>query len=78
MTEKFKPFLNQSYDNLFKDLVRKGEKFEDPLFPAVESNINMPNMNLTWKRPHEFCKNPEFIVNDIAPTDLDQGSLADW
>ena len=78
MTDKFKPYLNQNYDALLKDLLKEGRKFEDPLFPAEKSSVGFNEMNLIWKRPHEICDNPQFIVGGIEPTDLDQGSLADW
>lgn len=76
----FKPFNDQNYESIKAQCLKQGKLFEDDKFPATSSSIfkfqNMlGNRPVTWKRPFEICKNPEFIHNVIEPNDLDQGQI---
>ncbi len=78
----FKPFLNQSYEEIKQKCIESNELFVDELFPANEASIYTFNKKakseIVWKRPHDICQNPQFIVNSIVPNDLDQGEIGDW
>lgn len=67
-----------SFEELQKKCLKEGKLYEDHDFPAVDKSIYISepvSKNIAWKRPHELCKNPKFIVNDATRFDLDQGSL---
>lgn len=77
-----KPYLNQNFELLKEACLLNGSLFEDATFPANESSIwkaNKPDCEkIYWKRPFEFISNPQFIVNNIEPSDLTQGQLGNW
>ena len=77
--EKFKPYLDQDYGKLKAALLKSGKLFEDDKFPANDSSIyrfkNFYGQQINWKRPHELFSDPKFVVDDIVPTDLDQGQI---
>ncbi|KAI1897322.1 hypothetical protein AGOR_G00082120 [Albula goreensis] len=59
---------------------RKKVLFEDPLFPADDSSLFYSRrfpIQFEWKRPHEICENPQFIVGGANRTDICQGDLGD-
>lgn len=80
MSTAYKPYLNQNYNELKQECIKSKRLFEDEKFSAKKSTLGRNNLpkNVTWKRPHEFIQNPQFIVNNIEPNDLDQGILGDW
>ena len=52
--------------------------FNDPEFPPNERSLyytQKPPRGVTWKRPHQICTNPEFVVGEASRFDLDQGYL---
>uniref|UniRef100_UPI00358EAB74 calpain-9-like n=1 Tax=Myxine glutinosa TaxID=7769 RepID=UPI00358EAB74 len=53
--------------------------FEDPDFPADDTSLgkSLRAERLRWKRPHEICRNPRFIVDGATRTDIKQGALGD-
>lgn len=71
-------FLNQNYEYLKKRSHERGVLFRDDLFPADNTSISLIKSNVKpykiyWKRPHQICDNPKFIVDKIEPNDLIQG-----
>jgi hypothetical protein len=81
MSVSFKPFLNQVYAEIKQNCIESGELFVDDTFPANDKSIytfKQGKKEIVWKRPHEICPNPEFIVDSIVPNDLDQGEIGDW
>lgn len=77
----FKSHLNQSYEELKRQCLVGKKLFEDEKFPANQKSIsNKPNepTQIVWKRPHEIVQDPQFVVNGVHPTDLDQGEIGNW
>ncbi|XP_004380724.1 calpain-3 isoform X10 [Trichechus manatus latirostris] len=58
--------------------------FEDREFPASAQALGSLELSqktkmeaITWKRPKEICKNPQFIIGGANRTDICQGDLGD-
>uniref|UniRef100_A0A8D3A6C0 Si:dkey-19b23.13 n=1 Tax=Scophthalmus maximus TaxID=52904 RepID=A0A8D3A6C0_SCOMX len=78
MPERVSDFQGQSFHKLWRDCLRRGALFKDPLFPATAQSLfykREPPPGLTWKRPREICKDPRLFVDGISTRDLHQGSL---
>ncbi|XP_047191955.1 calpain-5-like isoform X2 [Scophthalmus maximus] len=78
MPERVSDFQGQSFHKLWRDCLRRGALFKDPLFPATAQSLfykREPPLGLTWKRPREICKDPRLFVDGISTRDLHQGSL---
>ncbi|CAF1074938.1 unnamed protein product [Brachionus calyciflorus] len=75
----FKPYLEQNYEILKSSCLKSGKLFEDDKFPANDASLyrfqKFITSKISWRRPHEFTKNPQFIVDFIEPNDLDQGQI---
>ncbi|XP_052374263.1 calpain-2 catalytic subunit-like [Oncorhynchus keta] len=78
-------YLNQDFQSLRSECLRKGSIFTDCTFPAAPESLGFkelgPNTSKTrgvqWKRPGELVSNPEFIVGGATRTDICQGGLGD-
>ncbi|XP_077889025.1 calpain-12 [Ictidomys tridecemlineatus] len=77
------PFRGQVYEAIRAACLDSGVLFRDPCFPAgpdaLGYDILAPDSEkakgVEWKRPHEFCAEPQFICEDMSRTDVCQGSL---
>ncbi|RNA29984.1 calpain [Brachionus plicatilis] len=76
---EIKAYLDQDYAALKSKAKSSGELFVDDKFPANDSSIfkfeNVVFEEIYWKRPHEIVQDPQFIVNKIEPSDLNQGAV---
>ncbi|CAH2256009.1 Calpain-14 [Pelobates cultripes] len=81
-TETFKKSIriqNQDYQTLVEKHLKCKNLFEDDAFPADLTSIGSENLlqNLppcvTWKRPHELVKNPQFFADNVSRFKLHQG-----
>ncbi|XP_032341982.1 LOW QUALITY PROTEIN: calpain-12 [Camelus ferus] len=76
-------FRGQNYNAIRAACLDEGILFQDPYFPAGPDSLGYnqlgPNSKkakgVEWKRPHEFCAEPQFICEDMSRTDVCQGSL---
>ncbi|XP_004859119.1 calpain-12 isoform X6 [Heterocephalus glaber] len=77
------PFRGQSYEAIRAACLDSGILFRDPYFPAGPDALGYdrlgPNSEkakgVEWKRPREFCTEPQFICEDMSRTDVCQGRL---
>jgi calpain-5 len=77
-----KPYLNQNFESIKQSCLSTGALFVDPEFPASRSSLakknGMKNLDkITWKRPKDFVRDPQLIVDKVTPQDLDQGAIGD-
>uniref|UniRef100_A0A672G8Z9 Calpain-2 catalytic subunit-like n=1 Tax=Salarias fasciatus TaxID=181472 RepID=A0A672G8Z9_SALFA len=78
-------YLNQDYEALRRDCLDRGRLFEDESFEPLPSSLGFnelgPNSfkvrGVTWQRPTELCRNPQFIAKNASRTDICQGALGD-
>ncbi|XP_064600052.1 calpain-9-like isoform X2 [Liolophura sinensis] len=76
----FSGLETQSYDQLKEKCQSEGILFEDPEFEAEDASIffsKRPPRPFEWKRPHEICDNPSFLVGGASRFDVKQGELGD-
>nr|XP_023419730.1 calpain-12 [Cavia porcellus] len=77
------PFRGQSYEAIRAACLDSGILFRDPYFPPGPDALGYdrlgPNSEkakgVEWKRPREFCAEPQFICKDMSRTDVCQGRL---
>jgi len=70
----------KTFTEIRDECLAKGELFEDPDFPAVDSSIfysRTPPRPFVWKRPTEFATNPKLFVGGASRFDVQQGELGD-
>ncbi|KAM4694739.1 calpain-1 catalytic subunit-like [Discoglossus pictus] len=78
-------YMNQDYESLKQECLKRGSLFEDPYFPAITSSLGYnkfgPESNtikgVEWKRPSEIVDKPQFIVEGATRKDICQGQSAD-
>ncbi|XP_055297733.1 calpain-A-like [Sitodiplosis mosellana] len=75
-------FNEQDFDALRKDCLDNGILFEDPMFPAVDSSLQLFSKEINgrqveWRRPKEIVDNPQFAVDGFSRFDVKQGELGD-
>jgi hypothetical protein len=81
MNISYKPYLGQDYEKLKTSCISSKTLFQDDKFLANNYSIartKRVNSKIYWKRPFEIVANPQFIVSNIEPSDLDQGQLGNW
>ncbi|KAJ7403177.1 calpain-3-like [Pitangus sulphuratus] len=68
----------KTYEELHKKCLEKNILYEDPDFPPNDSSLfysQKSPVKFEWKRPHEICENPRFIIGGANRTDICQGEL---
>ncbi|CAB1311734.1 unnamed protein product, partial [Coregonus sp. 'balchen'] len=78
-------YLNQDFQSLRSECLKRGSLFTDSTFPAAPESLGFkelgPNTSKTrgvqWKRPGELVSSPEFIIGGATRTDICQGGLGD-
>ncbi|XP_052616518.1 calpain-12 [Peromyscus californicus insignis] len=76
-------FKGQNYEAIRTACLNSGILFRDPCFSAGPDALGYDKLGpdsekakgVEWKRPHEFCAEPQFICEDMSRTDVCQGSL---
>uniref|UniRef100_A0A8C2ME78 Calpain-12 n=1 Tax=Cricetulus griseus TaxID=10029 RepID=A0A8C2ME78_CRIGR len=76
-------FKGQNYEAIRTACLESGILFRDPCFSAGPGALGYDKLGpdsekakgVEWKRPHEFCAEPQFICEDMSRTDVCQGSL---
>ncbi|XP_004715824.1 calpain-12 [Echinops telfairi] len=78
-----KLFRGQRFEAIRAACLEAGILFRDPYFPAGPDALGYDQLGpdsekakgVEWKRPHEFCEEPQFICEDMSRTDVCQGRL---
>ncbi|THD23657.1 Calpain-2 catalytic subunit [Fasciola hepatica] len=69
------------YEREVREQLSRGELFNDPFMPAVDSTIKKSLMfhagQYDWLRPHELTHDPKFIIDGISRFDIRQGEIGD-
>lgn len=72
--------MTSTYDRIKNECKRKGQLWEDPDFPAIQTSVfyhQTPPFTFHWKRPHEINQHPTFINDANAFFDIAQGKMGD-
>lgn len=77
--------LSSDDEKLRRNLLKSGQLFEDPDFPATQSSVfyhQTPPFTFTWKRPKELTNYPVFLDDAILFNshnffDINPGKLGD-
>ncbi|XP_076369958.1 calpain-C-like [Tachypleus tridentatus] len=67
-------------ERLKQTFLKRGELFEDPEFPAVQTSIfyhQAPALQFVWKRPKEICADPIFVLDGPNQHDITPGRFGD-
>ncbi|XP_073975744.1 calpain C isoform X2 [Rhodnius prolixus] len=59
---------------------KRGELWEDPEFPAVQTSVfyhQTPPFSFQWKRPKELTSRPVFVQDSPAQFDISPGKMGD-
>lgn len=78
-------YLNQDYEALRQRCFERGQLFVDDTFPADCSSLGFNELGrasykvrgVSWSRPTELTRNPEFIISEATRTDICQGALGE-
>ncbi|XP_006871514.1 PREDICTED: calpain-12 [Chrysochloris asiatica] len=78
-----KLFRGQRFEAIRAACLDAGILFRDPYFLAGPDALGYDQLGpdsekakgVEWKRPQEFCSEPQFICEDMSRTDVCQGSL---
>lgn len=71
--------MSSEFEQLRDSCLKRGELWQDPDFPAVQSSIfyhQKPPFSFVWKRPKDLVIEPAF-VSDSPTFDVVQGKLGD-
>jgi Calpain family cysteine protease len=69
----------EDFHKLRQKCVISGKLYKDPNF-LPSANIlghESGHKSIIWRRPHEICTNPRFVVDGYSRFDVHQGSLGD-
>uniref|UniRef100_A0A673B8E5 Calpain 12 n=1 Tax=Sphaeramia orbicularis TaxID=375764 RepID=A0A673B8E5_9TELE len=73
-------FQDQDFKTLQEEHLKSGQLFSDPVFPAEQKSIGMPedpdpDKAIKWQRPKEISENAVFVEGTTGTTDICQGQL---
>ncbi|XP_048244524.1 calpain-A-like isoform X1 [Haliotis rufescens] len=71
----------QDYSSIREKCLSEGVLFEDPEFPAEVASLcytKPPDRDVIWRRPGEFCANPQWMNDDFSRFDVVQGYLGTY
>ncbi|XP_014286541.1 calpain-C [Halyomorpha halys] len=67
-------------DRIKRLCAKRGELWEDPEFPAVQSSVfyhQTPPFTFQWKRPKDLCTRPLFVHDSSSQFDISPGKMGD-
>lgn len=69
----------QDFYALRRKCLESGKLFKDPDFQPSENILGHKggHRSVIWRRPHEICQNPRFVVDGFSRFDVHQGYLGD-
>ncbi|XP_060929695.1 calpain-12 [Limanda limanda] len=73
-------FKDQDFRRLLEESLESGELFSDPVFPAEQESIGLPEdpdpvKAIKWQRPKEISESAVFVEGTTGTTDICQGQL---
>lgn len=70
--------MDQDFQVLQRKLLKAGKLFEDPDFPPSPETYGFEDYEtVTWMRPKDICKDPQFELDGISRFNVKQGGLGD-
>ncbi|CAF0739049.1 unnamed protein product [Didymodactylos carnosus] len=75
----FIPFLDQKYDDIYRECRTKRIQFTDSKFPPNQDSLfrGQSIKHIIWKRPYDVTDTPKFFVKTPHRRDPGQGELSD-
>lgn len=63
------------FRTLIEECFQKRKLFEDSLFAPSEFTTGEALEKVQWKRPKEFCNDPQFVIEGTSRFDSEKGYL---